>query len=476
MSNDNKYIFDIDTLMKEENEEKKDERKKKHKKSRVLSWVFLLLFVAVIAGTATFFIAKYLLPIDFHDDDATASVTEVVKDPVEESSVQDESDEKIESIVHEDEVVISNPEPVVIEPTADELLEEAIREYINSMTLEDRVAGIFIVTPESLTGVGTVTRAGDGTKAALEKYAVGGIIYSAKNMTGADQFKTVIENTKAYARYPLFLTVDEEFGASTFGKNLKVVSTQTASEIGAGGDAAIAKVEEEKIANYMSEYGLNLNIGIVADVLTDADNAVMSTRSFGSDLNLTSEMASNAVFALLNAGLYSGVKFFPGQGSATADTSNGLAVSARTRAEMEECEFVSFKLTIDAGATMLVVSHISAPDLTGDNTPCSLSKAVMTDLIRKEWGYDNLIIITDSLSKAAISSYYESSEACITAIKAGADMVLCPENFEESYAAVLDAVNKNIIAIERIEDSLVRIYKQKFKDLTPDEIRALIPQ
>ncbi len=474
MSDDNKYIFDIDALIKEENEEMKEERKKKHRKSRVLSWVFLLLFAAAIIGAAAFFITKYLLPFDSSDKDSNTSATELVKDLVDELPVPDAPDENNESIVHEDDVVISNPEPVVIEPTADELLEEAIREYINSMTLEDRVAGIFIVTPEGLTGVGTVTRAGDGTKTALEKYAVGGIIYSAKNMTGVDQFKTVIENTKTYARYPLFLAVDEELGASTFGKNLKVASTQTAAEIGAGGDAAIAKVEEEKIAKYMSEYGLNLNTGIVADVLTDADNTVMSTRSFGSDLNLTSEMSAYAVSALINAGLYSGVKFFPGQGFATADTSNGLSVSARTRAEMEECEFISFKAAIDAGATMLMVSHVSAPDLTGDNTPCSLSKTVMTDLIRKEWGYDNLILITDSLSKAAISSYYESSEACIMAIKAGADMVLCPENFEESYAAVLDAVNKNIIAAERIEDSLVRIYRQKFKDLTPDEIKALI--
>ncbi len=469
MGQDNKYIFDIESFDEEEIAQRKETRRKKHKKKRMMSWIFLLLFVftIIILGYAG---VKMLIKGISSKQQIDTEITKETVDTGEDTS-------EIDKLINdEEEVVIAPPEPTEVEPTENDLYEEAIRNYIAKMSLEEKVAGIFIVTPEQITDVDAAIRAGDGTKAALETYTVGGLIYGAKNMVDKDQFSNMLAKTKEFSKYPLFLAVDEELGNSVFPKEMKVTSTMTPKDIGANADPTVAYLEEEKIANYLVSSNINLNLGIIADPLTDADNEFMQNRSFSEDANMCGEMAAKNVNALHEYGIYAGVKFFPGHGSAREDTSNGLSVSTRTADEMRACEFVSFKAAIDAGADMVVVSHVSAPNLTGDNTQCSQSKYVMTDLLRNELGYNDVVIITDSLSKAAVSSYLDSKEASIHAIKAGADMVLNPENFKEAYEGVIEAVNGGVIAKERIDDSLLRIYKVKFKGKTTEEINALVSE
>lgn len=474
MPDENKYIFDIDSLMEKENDDRKAARKKKHKKGRVLSWVFLILFVCLFFCLGFWGFQRFTQGDRPTPSNPIKDVVESVTGNISSEPEEPEPNPMDSLLDDEDDVIVTPPEPVEVEPTEAELFDEAVRNYVASMSLEEKVAGIFFITPEALTGVGTVTRAGDGTKTAIENYPIGGLIYSSKNMTDVNQFKEVVQNTIAYSNHPLFMAVDEELGNSVFPKAMKANATMSPEAIGNNGDSSIAKTEAEKIASYMTGHGLNLNFGIVADVLTEPDNAIMKAKCFGTEASKVSEYVSKEIEAYNNYDITAAVKFFPGQGSASSDTANGLSVTARSREEMETCEFECFKAAIDAGASMVLVSHVSAPELTGDNTPCSLSKSVMTDLIRKEWGYNDVIIITDSLSKGAISSYYDSKDACVQAIKAGADMVMSPENFEESYNGVIEAVNKNVISIERINDSLARIYKVKFRGKSAEEINAMI--
>ena len=120
-----------------------------------------------------------------------------------------------------------------------------------------------------------------------------------------------------------------------------------------------------------------------------------------------------------------------------------------------------------------MISHESVPGLSETGEYASQSKAVMTNLIRMDMGLDDIIIITDDLTKTAVSAYFESGEACIASLKAGADMLLKPEDFGAAYADVLNAVNTGVIARERVEDSLVRIYKVKFSGKTSDEVNSI---
>ena len=128
---------------------------------------------------------------------------------------------------------------------------------------------------------------------------------------------------------------------------------------------------------------------------------------------------------------------------------------------MRETELKPFAAGIEAGAKMIMVGHFAVPSITGDNTSASLSKKVITDVLREEMGY-NGVVITDALNMSAISEYYDSSQACIMALKAGADMLLMPENFEEAYEGVLAAVKDGTISEARVNDSLARVYRIKY--------------
>ncbi len=364
----------------------------------------------------------------------------------------------------EEELSSEEPTPEVQEYTEEELLEEVVQSCIDDMSLEDKVAGLFIVTPESITGVDKAIKAGDGTKEALEKYPVGGIIYFAQNIQSESQIKEMVANTVSYSKYPLFIAVDEEGGkVARLQSSLKLEATDPAKTIGEGGDTNVAYETYGKIGERLVEYGFNLDFAPVADVLTNDANKAIGERSFGSDADTVSGMVTAAVQGLKEKGVYTCVKHFPGQGSVGEDTHEGMATTDRSADDMKNTDIAPFLAGIDAGADMVMVGHFICPSLTEDpTTPCSLSKAVMTDLLRGEYGY-NGVIITDALSMTAISEYYSADEAAIKALKAGSDMILMPEDFETAYNGVLEAVKDGTIDEQRINDSLARVYRIKYR-------------
>ena len=110
-----------------------------------------------------------------------------------------------------------------------------------------------------------------------------------------------------------------------------------------------------------------------------------------------------------------------------------------------------------------MVGHLSVPGITGDNTPCTLSEKMITEVLRGQMGFDG-VVITDSMAMSAITDYYTADEAAVKALQAGADMILMPEDFETAYQGVLDAVNNGTLTEDRINESLVRISRVKLKD------------
>ena len=115
------------------------------------------------------------------------------------------------------------------------------------------------------------------------------------------------------------------------------------------------------------------------------------------------------------------------------------------------------------GADFVMVSHLSLPNITGDNTPASLSDKMITEILRGQMGF-NSVVITDAMNKGAITEYYTADEAAVKALLAGADMILIPEDFQLARSGVLEAVNNGTLSEERIDESLRRIYRIKYKD------------
>ena len=367
---------------------------------------------------------------------------------------------------------LADSEPAVVEApaeeepqelTSDDYLNQIADSCIAEMSLENKVAGLFMVTPEALTGVDTVIQAGDTTKQKLSEYPVGGLVYFSKNIKSADQLKEMLDTTRNTMIYPVFLAVDEEGGSVSRVAGAGLADdVGDMSEIGSTCDPEKAKEAGTAIGTYLSQFGFNVDFAPVADVVS-AENAVIGNRSFGSDPNVVGTMVAAEVQGLQESGVSACLKHFPGIGDTTTDTHDEKTVSEKTLEDMQQTDLPAFQSGIDAGADFVMVSHMSLPNVIGDDTPCSLSGAVISDLLRNQLGY-NGIVITDALDMSAITDSYSSAEAAVKAIEAGADMLLMPENFEEAYQGLLEAVQNGTISEDRINESLKRIYRVKYRD------------
>ena len=344
------------------------------------------------------------------------------------------------------------------------VLDEVVEAIISEMTLEEKVAGLFVVAPEGITGVDTAVQAGDGTKTALEKYPVGGIIYFKKNIQSEEQIKKMIENSVSYCKYPMFIAVDEEGGTvARLADALKLENVGPMADIGSSGDTNKSYEAMKTVGTYLTSYGFNLDFAPVADVLTNKDNTSIGDRSFGSDPSVVAGMVTAAMNGLEETGVTACIKHFPGLGDAAEDTHNGLAVIDKSLDELKQTELVPFISAIENGANMIMVGHMSLPQITGDNTPATMSKEVISEVLRSELGY-NGVVITDAMNMGAITEYYGADEAAIRAFKAGADMILMPEDFKLAYEGVIEAVKDGTISEERINNSLKRVFRIKYAD------------
>lgn len=437
-------------------EDKREYRRRRRIRNQILAYVSLVLILAVVSVGGYFGIKALSGVVEEKQqqeqmEEALAAAQQVEEEMTEASEVPEETVE---------ETVVETVE----EYTEEDLLNEVVESCISEMSLEDRVAGLFIVTPEALTGVDRAVKAGDGTKEALEKYPVGGLIYFKQNIQSKDQITEMLANTTAMSKYPIFLAVDEEGDSvARVADALKLDKIDSAASLGETGNADNAFEAYKQVGTYLMEYGFNLNFAPVADVLTNPDNDAIGKRSFGSDADIVSSMVASSVKGLEETGVTACIKHFPGQGDADGDTHDGLATTDKTLEQLRETELKPFAAGAEAGAQMIMVGHIAVPSITGDNTPASLSKDVVTDILREEMGY-NGVVITDALNMSAISEYYDSAQAAVMALKAGADMVLMPEDFEAAYEGVLAAVKDGTINEARINDSLARVYKIKYKE------------
>ena len=326
---------------------------------------------------------------------------------------------------------------------------------------------MFIITPDALTGVNGATVTGNTSKNAYEKYPVGGLIYMSKNLTGTEQTKDMLSKMEEFAKektgLSLFMGVDEESGAlSRIASNraFGVAELGKASEIGAMGDAAKAYELGSTIGNYLYDLGFNMDFAPVADVLTNSENVFLKDRSFGSDSGNVSNMVLSMLQGLEENNIYGVVKHFPGHGSTKADSHDGLATCEKNLEEMKQEELVPFQNAINNGADFIMVGHITVPNITGSTLPSSMSEYMITEVLRNQMGFDG-VVITDAMNMKAITNQYDSAEAAITAINAGADIILMPADFKAAYEGVIEAVKSGTISEETINSAVVRIVKAK---------------
>lgn len=345
--------------------------------------------------------------------------------------------------------------------------QQKVEKHLQNMSLEDKVAQLFVITPEALTNVGTVISAGEATQTAINQYPVGGLIYFDQNLQSSEQVKEMLTVTKNYyeqrTALELFTCVDEEGGTvARVGSSgrFDVPAIEDMAQVGAAGNTDRAYEIGTTLGGYLSELGFNLDFAPDADVLVNPANTVIGVRSFGADATLVAQMVQRELQGLEAAGVYGVVKHFPGHGATEADTHEGYAYTDRTLEEMMGNELVPFVQAISDGAKFIMMGHFAAPQVTGDNMPCSLSYKMISEVLRGQLGY-NGIVITDALNMGAIVDAYGAADSAVMAIQAGNDMLLMPADFGEAYQGVLSAVQSGRITEDRLNESVRRILNVK---------------
>jgi beta-N-acetylhexosaminidase len=413
----------------------------------------LLLVILVVGGFAAG--ATVLFRSDYQDVAALPSAdSEISQLPLDLAVPEEETPE-----TQSPEAVPETDAPAVTQEDT-----SRARQIAAEMTLQEKICQLLFVTPEALTGYGQVTQSGDATRSALEEYPVGGVVYFASNLVTTEQTAEMLENIQEFARnrsgFGLFLGVDEEGGSvARLADSLGTAAFEDMAVYGAAGDTAKAYEIGTTLAGVLKSLGFNVDFAPVADVLTNDENTVVQSRSFGSDPALVSDMVAQEVRGFVEGGVLCAPKHFPGHGSTGGDTHDGYAATDRTLDQLEACDLLPFQAAMEAGAPMIMVGHMTLTAIDPDN-PASLSQAVVTGLLRDQLGYDG-IVITDALNMGAVANNYTSGEAAVRAIQAGCDMLLCVSDVQSAVDALLQAVADGTISESRIDESVVRILDAK---------------
>lgn len=343
------------------------------------------------------------------------------------------------------------------------------KEIVENMTLEEKVGQMFILQLESLdTSKGTYYEHRTFTNKmakTLQDYPVGGVILFSRNIENREQTIALNKAFKEHSRIPIWVSVDEEGGdvaRLANNPNMKMTQYPPMEVVGATENEDYCYQMGANMADEMRELGFNLDFAPVADVKTNENNTEIGNRSFGDDPDLVAKLSTAVVNGLQNNHVSATLKHFPGHGDAEGDTHETSVNIESDINRFRTIDFIPFEEGIKAGADLIMVSHISISRVAGNTTPASLSSLVMKDIIRKELGFKG-VIVTDAMNMKAITSNYTSSEAAIEAVKAGADVILIPDNFVEAYNGIVNQVIEGEISESRIDQSVQRIIETKIK-------------
>lgn len=450
---------------------RRQKRKKEQRKAFALLAGVIFVLLAVI-GAGVFGVVTYMnnkASAEAEEAAAAQEVTETVDIGLDELTEIEEPDESEPVIktpsVSEDS--ISENEVEVKELTEEDklkILDEQIERYISGMTVEQKVAGLFFVTTDQLVGKKDLKIAGSETDTALREYPVGGILLTADNFEEKEQLKNLTFNIRSMASNEIFIGVKDPGGSeSPFQiKELEEVPYASQAEIGGSTDNSVAYTAGIDMGNILNEYGINTQIGPLTDIATAG--SIYEKDSYGDDPENVRGMVRNMVRGLEDKEINVCPYFFPGYGDIKSDPAGTRPVSSRSREDIEEKEYPMYRDCVNSGVEFIMVSQVNYKSVVNDETPACLSNEFIDKMLREDLEF-NGIVITDFLNTKSLVMHYKHADMAVMAVKAGADMLMCPGDFKKAYNGVLDAVKSGDISEERIDESLKRIYRVKYANL-----------
>ncbi|WP_236686913.1 beta-N-acetylhexosaminidase [Ornithinibacillus contaminans] len=305
----------------------------------------------------------------------------------------------------------------------------------------------------------------------IEDYKLGGIIFFSKNLIDVGQSLDLVNGIKranASNKVPLFLSVDQEGGLVQRLPGVQDLPTN--KEIGLRNDPDLSYQIGGILGQELKAFGMNLNYVPVMDVNSNPDNPVIGDRSFGDNPALVSELGIQTMKGMEAENIIPVIKHFPGHGDTAVDSHLELPRIDKSLQELRELELIPFTNAIQEGVDVVMVAHILFPQLDTEY-PSSMSKPIITDLLRDELNFDG-VVITDDIYMDAIKSHYEVGNAAVQSIKAGSDIVLISKEYADivsGFDALKQAVETGEITEDRLNESVSRILKLKQKYQLTDE-------
>lgn len=339
-------------------------------------------------------------------------------------------------------------------PTVDE--QAWIDSTLSSLSLEQKVGQLFVVQAQGL-----LYNEADPEYRSLvelvERFEIGGFMFWRGNPTA----QAVLTNDlQERSRIPLLIAQDMEWGA---GMRLSETTTfPRAMALGATRRPEFARAMGRAVAREARSIGVHMNYAPVADVNNNPSNPVINVRSFGERPELVGDMTAAYILGMKEGGLLSAVKHFPGHGDTDVDSHSGLPILDLDRSRLDSLELRPFVRSIEAGAEAIMVAHVALPKIEqGESVAATLSKPVITGILRKDLRFDGLVV-TDAMRMDAIVDEFGAGEAAVRAIEAGVDLVLMSSDFYAARRAVLQAIHSGRIPARRIDDAVRHVLKAKF--------------
>ena len=341
--------------------------------------------------------------------------------------------------------------------TSAKVRKDAAQALLDGMTTHEKICQLLIVHPEALTGSSAVTGMTDSLAAALRAYPVGGVLLSAGNMTSGEQLAALTAALSNGGKTAPLISVDEEGG-----RVARLMNTVGTTKLGsmysyrAQGTQG-AHDNAQTIARDIAAYGFNTDFAPVADVWTNKRSSAIGDRAYSDDYDEAAELVAAAVKGFHDGGVICCLKHFPGHGSTKTDSHDGAATVDKTLPQLRQEDLKPFMSGIAAGADMVMVGHLTVPTM--DDVPASVSRKIVTNLLRYDLGFRG-VIVTDGLQMQALAQYTDGEKA-VLALAAGNDMLLEISDVPGTVAAIEKALADGTLTQAALDQSVLRILQLK---------------
>ncbi|MFF0224316.1 glycoside hydrolase family 3 protein [Streptomyces sp. NPDC004629] len=353
--------------------------------------------------------------------------------------------------------------------------DKRLRALISRMTLEEKVGQLFVMrvyghsatAPDQSDIDANLSEIGVRTAAELiAEYRVGGIIYFTWAHNTKDP-RQIAELSNGIQRasldrprgLPVLIATDQEHGiVCRVGRPATLFPGAMA--VGAGGSRSDARTLGRVSGAELRAMGINQDYSPDADVNVNPANPVIGVRSFGADPDAVAALVAAEVTGYQSSGVAATAKHFPGHGDTAVDSHYGFPVITHSRDQWESLDAAPFRAAIKAGIDSVMTAHIQFPALDDSGDPATLSRPVLTGILRGELGYDG-VVVTDSLGMEGVRTKYGDDRVPVLALKAGVDQLLNPPNLDVAWNAVLEAVRGGELTEARLDASILRILRLK---------------